>query len=87
MSEPPPEEGKKQAEIREKRGRIAWEGNLEAMRTDEPTEFESDAERVSALTARFFEIREARADYEAFDRILNRQGGEPPRPGDKEPPE
>ena len=87
MSKPPPEQGKKQAGIREKRGKIAWEGDLEAMRTEESTEFESGAESVSALTARFFEIREARADYEAFDRIMNRQGGESPRPGDEEPPE
>jgi len=53
VSKPPPEQGKKQAGIREKRGKIAWEGDLEAMRTEESTEFESGAESVSALTARF----------------------------------
>lgn len=42
------------------------------------------AEKVSALeTARFFEDRGARADFKAFDRIMNRRGGKPPRPGDE----
>ena len=31
---------------------------------------------------RFFAERRARADREAFLRILNRKGGEPPRPED-----
>lgn len=44
------------------------------------------AEKVSALkTARYFADRRNRADFEAFDRILNRSGGEPPREGDEEP--
>ncbi|MGH9357952.1 MAG: toxin-antitoxin system HicB family antitoxin, partial [Terriglobia bacterium] len=44
------------------------------------------AEKVSALeTARFFQDRKARADFEAFDKILKRRGGEPPRPGDEAP--
>lgn len=43
-----------------------------------------DAITVSALeTARFFQDRKARADFKAFDRILKRRGGEPPREGDE----
>jgi hypothetical protein len=42
------------------------------------------AEKVSALeTARYFADRKARADFKAFDRIMNRRGGEPPRAADK----
>jgi uncharacterized protein (DUF1778 family) len=33
----------------------------------------------------FFGERAKGADFEAFDRILNREGGEPPRPGDELP--
>lgn len=41
------------------------------------------AEKISALaTADYFAERKAHADLAAFDRILNRQGGEPPRPDD-----
>ena len=36
-------------------------------------------------TAQYFTERKARADLEAFDRILDRQGGEPPQPGDELP--
>jgi hypothetical protein len=44
------------------------------------------AEKVSALeTARFFESRKARADFPAFDKILKRRGGRPPREGDRRP--
>jgi hypothetical protein len=44
------------------------------------------AENVSALeTATFFEDRKARADFKAFDRIMRRRGGEPPREGDEIP--
>jgi hypothetical protein len=44
------------------------------------------AEKVSAMTpAESFAERQARADIEAFDRILSRPGGEPPRPGDELP--
>ncbi len=44
------------------------------------------AEKVSALdTARFFEERRKRADLEAFDRIMRRDDGEPPREGDEQP--
>jgi hypothetical protein len=42
------------------------------------------AEKVSALeTARFFQDRRARADFKAFERILKRRRGEPPREGDE----
>jgi hypothetical protein len=42
------------------------------------------AEKVSALeTARFFQDRKARADFKAFDRIMKRRGGKPPRAGDE----
>jgi hypothetical protein len=41
------------------------------------------AEKVSAMT--YFTERKARADMETFDRILNREGGEPPQPGDELP--
>jgi hypothetical protein len=44
------------------------------------------AEKVSALqTARFFEDRKARADFRAFDKIMKRKGGKPPRAGDEPP--
>lgn len=45
------------------------------------------AEKVSALqTARFFfQDRKARADFRAFDRIMKRRGGKPPREGDEIP--
>ena len=44
------------------------------------------AEKVSALqTARFFADRKARADFKAFDKIMKRKGGKPPRPGDEIP--
>lgn len=40
-------------------------------------------EKISALaTADYFAERRARADLAAFDHILNREGGEPPRPDD-----
>lgn len=42
------------------------------------------AEKVSAMnTVEFFRERGTAADREAFRRILNREGGEPPRPGDE----
>jgi hypothetical protein len=44
------------------------------------------AEKVSALrTARFFADRKARADFAAFDKILRRRRGQPPRAGDEMP--
>ncbi|HJU12726.1 MAG TPA: hypothetical protein VJ728_17710 [Candidatus Binataceae bacterium] len=44
------------------------------------------AEKVSALdTARLFADRKRRADFKAFDRIMRRRGGTPPRSGDEMP--
>jgi hypothetical protein len=44
------------------------------------------AEKVSALqTARFFADGKARADFKAFDKIMRRRGGQPPREGDEMP--
>jgi hypothetical protein len=44
------------------------------------------AEKVSALqTAHFFANRKARANFQAFDKILRRRGGKPPREGDELP--
>jgi hypothetical protein len=41
------------------------------------------AEKIAAMeTERFFEERRQRADRRAFRLILNRKGGEPPRPDD-----
>jgi len=41
------------------------------------------AEKIAAMEAeRFFAERRARSNHEAFLRILNREGGEPPRPDD-----
>jgi hypothetical protein len=41
------------------------------------------AEKLSAMrTAEFFAERRARADFAAFDRLMQRQGGEPPAPDD-----
>jgi antitoxin component HigA of HigAB toxin-antitoxin module len=41
---------------------------------------------VEAYEASYFEERARRADYEWFDRFMNREGGEPPRAGDELPP-
>ena len=42
------------------------------------------AEKIAAMeTERFFAERSDRADHKAFRRILNRKGGEPPRPDDR----
>ena len=44
------------------------------------------AEKVSALeTARFFADRRQRADFKAFDKIMQRRRGERPRAGDALP--
>jgi hypothetical protein len=44
------------------------------------------AEKVSALqTARYFTDRRARANFQAFDKIMKRRGGKPPRAGDEMP--
>lgn len=46
------------------------------------------AEKVAALrTASYFAERQGRADWVAFDRLMARGGGEPPRPGDELPDE
>jgi hypothetical protein len=46
------------------------------------------AEKVAAMTAEeAFAGRRARADLAAFDRVMNRKGGEPPRPDDELPPD
>ncbi len=42
------------------------------------------AEKIAAMeTERFFAERKGRVDRKAFRRILNRKGGEPPKPEDK----
>ncbi|MEF8723594.1 toxin-antitoxin system HicB family antitoxin [Candidatus Accumulibacter phosphatis] len=44
------------------------------------------AEKLAAMnTATFFAERRERADFDAFDRIMQRQGGEPPQPDDLTP--
>jgi hypothetical protein len=44
------------------------------------------AEKVAALrTASYFAERKGRADWAAFDRLMARPGGEPPRAGDEPP--
>lgn len=44
------------------------------------------AEKVAALrTACYFDERRGRADWAAFDRLMGRAGGEPPRRGDELP--
>jgi post-segregation antitoxin (ccd killing protein) len=41
------------------------------------------AEKLAAMnTAEFFAERRARADFAAFDRLMNREGGEAPLPDD-----
>jgi post-segregation antitoxin (ccd killing protein) len=41
------------------------------------------AEKLAAMnTAAFFAERRDRADFDAFDRLMQRQGGELPRPDD-----
>jgi predicted DNA-binding protein len=42
------------------------------------------AEKIAAMeTASFFENRRETADFSAFERIMKREGGEPPQPGDE----
>lgn len=44
------------------------------------------AEKVAVLrTVSFFAERQGRANWAAFDRLMIRDGGEPPRPGDEMP--
>jgi hypothetical protein len=41
------------------------------------------AEKLSAMnTAAFFTERREKADFTAFDRLMSRKGGEPPKPED-----
>ncbi|MFP3944767.1 MAG: YlcI/YnfO family protein [Alphaproteobacteria bacterium] len=45
------------------------------------------SEKLSVLrTAEFFTERRRRADWEAFDRIMTRRGGQKPVKGDEIPP-
>jgi hypothetical protein len=42
------------------------------------------AEKLAVMnTAAFFAERRDKADFIAFDRIMHREGGEPPQPGDR----
>lgn len=42
------------------------------------------AEKIAAMTtAEFFADRRASVDFKAFDKIMRRKGGEPPRDEDK----
>jgi hypothetical protein len=44
------------------------------------------AEKIAALrTADFFTGRKGKSNREAFRRLLTREGGEPPQPGDEMP--
>ena len=44
------------------------------------------AEKLAAMnTASFFAERRGRADFRAFDRLMRRKGGQPPRPDDRLP--
>ena len=44
------------------------------------------AEKLAMLQAEdFFQSRAAKADVDAFDRLMSRPGGETPRPGDDLP--
>jgi hypothetical protein len=46
------------------------------------------AEKLAALrTAALFAERKGRADWAAFERLMTRTGGKPPRPGDQVPDE
>src|SRR6185295_17304657 len=54
--------------------------------SDSPNRWSASNTKVSALeTVRFFEDRKARANFKAFDRIMKRTTGQPPRPGDELP--
>lgn len=42
------------------------------------------SEKLAAMnTASYFQTRRERADFDAFDRIMARRGGEPPGDGDQ----
>jgi hypothetical protein len=40
---------------------------------------------IDPEAATYFDERRARADWDAFDRLMGRSGGAPPRPGDERP--
>jgi putative addiction module component (TIGR02574 family) len=40
----------------------------------------------SRISAKFFASRKARADFNAFDKLMGRRGGKRPRAGDELPP-
>lgn len=51
-----------------------------------PASIKAEAERLAALrTASYFAERKGRANWDAFDRLMARSSGEPPRPGDEMP--
>ena len=51
-----------------------------------PLRLPRSLKKLSALqTAEFFSDRKARADFKAFDKIMKRRGGKPPRTGDEMP--
>ena len=64
--------------------RTALEKNSERDRTSRDQSFViAAAEKIAAMeTERLFPERKDRADRKAVRRILNRKGGEPPRPDD-----
>lgn len=51
-----------------------------------PVSITTEAEKLAALrTASYFDDHRGKADWEAFDRLMGREGGEAPRPGDEMP--
>lgn len=68
---------------------VSLKAALEKMSKEEGTSINqlvvmAIAEKISSMnTAAFFEQRQAKADRDAFLRVLNRTGGEPPRDGDE----
>ena len=71
-------------------GEVDWEevqdlvtGSYQLMA---PKKLAAMAGEASAETARFFTERKAGTDFKAFDKIMRRRGGQPPRAGDEMPP-
>jgi hypothetical protein len=63
--------------LREEIGKVAEEDGISV------NQFIAAAEKLAAMsTAKFFAERRARADFEAFRKILGRNGGEAPHEGD-----
>ncbi len=50
-----------------------------------PEELEPEGTTLGQWPAEYFRERAERVDMEAFRQVLNRAGGEPPRPGDELP--